>query len=101
MYEIPVGCKQIVDYMKEAGFYELFGKRVLQSKDGKNWSKTLKGRKFLLNRLLGALGTNTLSCSFLWDTTPEGYAFWSERNDWLIAAFSEVPLKYKKVIKHD
>lgn len=94
-------CKQIVDYMKKAGFYELFVKRLLQYDHRINRNKTLKGRKELLVELLGALGTNTLSSTFLWSETPEGSVFWNHQDTELRTAFFDVPLKYKKVAKHD
>lgn len=101
MHEMTVGCKQIVDYMKKAGFYKLFGERLLRSLHGVSYSRTLEGRKALLGELLGALGVNTLIDTFTWEYTPEGSIFWSERYNRLRDAFSKVSLKYKKVIRQD
>lgn len=98
---MKAGCKQIVDYMKKAGFYKLFVKRLLQYDHRRNRNKTLEGRKELLVELLGALGVNTISGTFLWSETPEGSVFWNHQDTELRTALSDVPLKYKKVAKHD
>ena len=98
---MKAGCKQIVDYLKEADLYALFVKRLLQYDHRRNRNKTLESRKALLVELLGALGTNTLSGTFRWSETPEGSVFWNHQDTELRTAFFKVPLKYKKVAKHD
>lgn len=97
MNTIRVGCKDIVDYMKEYNFYRLYARNLLQAPTQCKYKKSLKEKQNLLRKLLGAYGPSSLTDNLVWKCTPEGYDFWEERHYWMCDAFYEVELKYKMI----
>lgn len=67
--EKNIRLKQLIRFLKERGAYKAWTRNITEDcrRDGRNLDEKMNS----LNRLC-----NPLSCSFIYDKTPEGARFW-------------------------